>query len=139
MLDAKDDFVAESDLPEIAPEAALASMDAMKQQADQFIDLGVSEEMQAEVPAARLEGGCDTVEVVDGAASAERAPATNLRPEASQNDEMGGAEALLGLFCAPVTFAGADPAAVPAPAPAAGGTLTLTLTPTLTPTPQPQP
>ena len=92
----------------------MASMGAMDKQADQFIDLGVSEEMQAEVPA-EAEGGCDTVEVADGAASAERAPATNLRPEASQNEDMGGAEALLGLCCAPLTFAGAVPAAVPGP------------------------
>ena len=112
VLAAKEDFIAESDLPEMAPEAAMASMGAIDKQADQFIDLGVSEEMQAEVPA-EAEGGCDTVEVADGAASAERAPATNLRPEASQNEDMGGAEALLGLCCAPLTFAGAVPAAVP--------------------------
>lgn len=122
MQSAKEDFIAESDLPEMAPVAALASMSKMGPQAEPFIDLGVSEEMQGGAPAARLEGASDTIEVVDGAASVERAPVTNLRPEASQNDDMGGAEALLGLVRAPVTFAGAGLAAVPGPrAPGAGG------------------
>ena len=48
---------------------------------------------------------------VDAGAGAEGTPAAALRAEAAQNDDMGGAELLLGLCGAPVARARATPAA----------------------------
>ena len=105
------DFALEADLEPGPSEATPSATGEMSEQAEVFVDLGVSEEPPTvATPSDPAEGAAEVTQV-DAGAGADGTPAAAPPAEAAPNEAMSGAEALLGLLGAPGARAGATPAA----------------------------